>query len=273
LTSSGLTSTTSANDNSLQNAFADLGEALQRYRLWWSLALEDIRQAYRQTVFGIIWAVLSYVIFAVAIITAFTGGKPSPDFAGYIIIGLLTWNYISSVILESSTVFIGAESFIKGIRLPLTLHVLRCVARIGVTTFYAAVGAAALLVVFRAPVHLMGIAAIPAILVLVLTAVAVQILFGTLCSYSRDFKYIIENLMRPVFFITPIFWVGPAGSVQEILERYNPFTHYIQIVRAPIIYGTVPVGSWVISLAISAVLWVAAIFVLRQYRSQIVFWI
>lgn len=273
LTSSENTSFVSANDNSLQDALGDLGEALRRYRLWWSLALEDIRQAYRQTVFGVIWAILSYVIFATAIILAFTGGKPAPDFAGYIIVGLITWNYISSVILESSTVFIGAESFIKGIRLPLTLHVLRCVARIGVTTFYAAIGAAGLLLVFRAPVHLEGLAAIPAILFLVLTAVAVQIIFGTLCSYSRDFKYIIENLMRPVFFVTPIFWVGPVGSVQEIMERYNPFTHYIQIVRAPIIYGTVPQGSWLICLAISTVLWVTAILVLRKFRSQIVFWI
>ena len=273
MTISDPTRTVSANDNSLRDAVGDLVEALGRYRLWWSLALEDIRQAYRQTVFGVIWAIMSYVIFAFAIIMAFTGGKPAPDFAGYIIVGLLVWNYISSIILESSTVFIGAESFIKGIRLPLTLHVLRCVARIGVTTFYAAIGAAGLLVAFSVPVHLMGFAAIPAVLLLVFTAVAVQILFGTLCSYSRDFKYIIENLMRPVFFITPIFWAAPPASVQEIMEKYNPFTHYIQIVRAPIIYGTVPMGSWVITLVITAVLWVAALLVLRKYRSQIVFWI
>ena len=273
MTSSGLTRVFSAKDNTLKNAFGDILEALGRYSLWWSLALEDIRQAYRQTVFGILWAIMSYMIFAIAIIMAFTGGNPAPDFAGYVIVGLLLWTYISSVILESTTVFAGAESFIKGIRLPMTLHVLRCVARISVTTFFAMIGAAILIIYFKAPVHVIGIAAIPAMVFMIFTAVAVQILFGTLCSFSRDFKYILENLMRPLFFITPIFWVAPTGSVQAIMERFNPFTHYIQIVRAPIVYGTIPVGSWMIVLAISAAMWLGAIFVLRNFRTQIVFWI
>lgn len=263
----------SAAAGTLTTAIADITEAISRHRLWWSLAQEDIRQAYRQTVFGVVWAIMSYVIFAFAILMAFTGGNPTPEFAAYVAVGLLVWNFIMAVVLESATVFIGAESFIKGIRLPLTLHIFRCVARIAVTSFYAAIGAAGLLLLFRAEVHLMGLAAIPAIIFLLITAIPVQVILGTLCCYSRDFKYIIDNLMRPIFFVTPIFWMGPTGSIQATMERFNPFTHYIQIVRAPIVYGTVPWGSWYICLALTALFWVGALVVIKQFKSQIVFWI
>jgi len=273
VTISGATRITSAQKGSVREAIADLREAIERHRLWWSLAQEDIRQAYRQSIFGVLWAIFSYVIFAFAILMVFTGGKPTAEFAGYIAVGLLIWNYISGVILESATVFIGAESFIKGIRLPMSLHVMRCVARITVTSLYAMIGAIALLLIFRVPVGPGALAAVPAALFLVFTAIPVQIMLGILCSFSRDFKYVIDNLMRPIFFITPIFWMGPPGTIQATMERLNPFTHYIQIVRAPVIYGVVPYGSWGICIVLTLAFWVIALLALGKFRSQIVFWI
>ena len=75
-----------------------------------------------------------------------------------------------------------------------------------------------------------------------------------------------------MFFITPVFWTHRGqGGLLGFLYQWNPLTHYIDIVRRPVVEGSVPVNSWTITLLLSTLLCVAALVLLGKFNRQIVF--
>src|SRR5690606_14440627 len=112
----------------------------------------------------------------------------------------------------------------------------------------------------------------PAIFLLLLTAPAVAVLFAVIGAFFRDFQFIVMNSMRLLMFITPVFWNhGGVGGWRGNVYHWNPFSHYIDIVRRPVVEGVVPMNSWVITLSISTLLLVAAVTMLGKFQRQIVF--
>ena len=47
------------------------------------------------------------------------------EFIPFLCVGLLIWGFVSSIITEAGALFTGSESYIKQIRLPYSLYVLR----------------------------------------------------------------------------------------------------------------------------------------------------
>jgi ABC-2 type transport system permease protein len=53
----------------------------------------------------------------------------------------------------------------------------------------------------------------------------------------------------------------------------NPFYHFVQIIRAPLLGQAVSIWSWVVVLGITVVGWAVALLVLRNYRSRVSYWV
>ncbi len=66
-------------------------------------------------------------------------------------------------------------------------------------------------------------------------------------------------------------FLGARSGLSEKLYLWNPLTHFIDIVRTPIIQGDAPIRSFVICISITILLWVAAIYLLGKFRNRIVF--
>jgi ABC-type polysaccharide/polyol phosphate export permease len=55
--------------------------------------------------------------------------------------------------------------------------------------------------------------------------------------------------------------------------RFNPFYYYLELMRAPMLGDWPDLEQWGIALAITALLWTAALLLFRKMRSQIVYWL
>ena len=79
--------------------------------------------------------------------------------------------------------------------------------------------------------------------------------------------------MRIGMFVTPIFWThAPGDSIRAVILNWNPFTYFLEIVRAPIVDGRVPLHALAVCGSISPWgLWAVAVLLLGRYRRQIVF--
>ena len=108
---------------------------------------------------------------------------------------------------------------------------------------------------------------IPGLLVITLAAIACSIILGILGARYRDFSYAIRTLMGPVFFLTPILWIPDMLSGNRaMLAELNPFTHFIAIVREPLL-GRVPSTlTYVIALGITFILTGLALRLLGKHR-------
>lgn len=259
----------------LREADRDIVSSLKQRHLWLALAKEDILDTYQHTSIGILWAVFSYsiMVFSLLIVFGLDGQAVDPRFVAHLATGLLAWNFVSMIVTQGATVYLHSESFIKGSGVPLTVYVLHNIARNLILDAFAAIAAIGILLWYGFPKSMVALASLPAILLLVLAAVPVQLMLASLGAYARDVKQIIDNIMRAAFFLTPIFWESSPGSVRETIANWNPFSGFIEIFRAPLARGVVPWDAWSYCIWATGLLWVAGVLVFALTRRKIVLWI
>jgi len=256
-------------------ALRDIVSAMLRYRLWLALAKEDILDTYKHTSIGVLWAVVSYSAFIITLVLIFDAGGTltTEDYVAHVASGLLVWTFMSGVIGQGSNVFTGNISYIRGTRLPFSIFIFHNVAKNLILSSFAASGAILFILYYGKPNSMLWIVSLPAVMLFVLTAIPVQLILGSIGTYVRDTKQIINNMLRSVFFLTPIFWMPEDGTARGTIADWNPLTRYIEIFRAPIVDDVVPWGSWLDCLVVTSAMWLVAVLVFSMARRKIVFWL
>ncbi|WP_456823055.1 ABC transporter permease [Bradyrhizobium sp. USDA 4502] len=243
--------------------------------LWVRLGWNDIRQRYRRSLLGPFWLTASMAIMVVSlgVLYAQLFNTPIDDFLPFLCVGLLVWNLISSFITEAGTLFTGAESYIKQIRLPYSVYVYRSswsklvifahnfVIYFGVIAYFGIwPGATALL-------------AIPGLMLVIFNGALANLCIGIISARYRDVPQVINSAIQIVFFVTPIFWKPELLKSKTYITDFNPFFHLLEIVRAPLL-GTIPTEqNYLAVLLITLInIAVAAAFFAR-YRARIAYWV
>ncbi len=252
-------------------AFADIRDGLRHRRIWLALASEDIWDQYRGTLLGPLWMLVNYFALIAIFLFLFQRGGGVANFPTYAAVGLAVYTYVSETITHSLGLFSGVSNFIKGTRLPLTVYVMRQTMQGVIRASYTVAGALAIMLfteIYPAWPWLWSLLGLGVIL---LTVPATTIVFAMIGTYFPDSRYILSNIMRIGMFVTPVFWVPETRGGIRLFYDYNPFTHFIEIVREPIMLGAPPLRSLAISLAICVGLWVVAILLLGSLRRKVVF--
>src|SRR3954462_4178366 len=101
-------------------AFQDVREGIRLWPLWGRLGWNDIRQRYRRSLLGPFWLTASMAIMVISLGVLYSEifDTPIRDFLPFLCVGLLVWNFLSGFLVEGGALFIGAESYIKQVRLP-----------------------------------------------------------------------------------------------------------------------------------------------------------
>lgn len=252
----------------IRTGLTDIRAGLGKRKIWMALAKEDVGDSLKRTRLGWLSLLLNYLLFVGTLLFVF--GRNDPNYVIYLACGLLVWNFITDTITPSVTLFVGEEAFIKGTVLPLFVYVMRHTMRSTIRASYALIGAVGI-VLYDKGVSTGWLYAVPGMVWIVLTAPAAATILGILGVLMPDLKFFVQNIMRLAFFLTPVFWYPTGGRLRDLLYDWNPFTHYVDIVRQPVISDTIPLHSWAICLALTALVWAIAILLLGLYRKKIVF--
>jgi len=255
-------------------AVADLVDGFSRRELWIALAHDDMRQRFRRTLFGLAWLTISYTVFVAAKVLIFGQliSTPIEWFAVYVTVGFLAWQFMNSIVIDSCTAFINSENWILGIRLPVSVFIFESIARECLVFFYSAIVAVAVLLIVQHPITPVALMVIPAFAIYLINAVFAHMLLGIACMRYRDLSPLIQTLMRVLFFLTPLIWTPEqVGGLQRWLW-WNPFTYFIDIFRAPIVDGVIPVHSWMIVGLMTLVLGIIAFSTFALFRRRLAFW-
>ena len=256
----------------ITEALGDIGRALRLRRVWMALAIEDIGDAHRRTTLGPAWILVNYLVFVGTFIVIFGPHMGGGNYPAYIAVGFLVWGYVSETIALGVTLFLREENFIKGTVLPLSTYVLRQTAQSLIRSSYALVGCVAILAWSGVAVTPAWLAALPGILLIVVTGPAAVLVFAMCGTFFPDMQFVIGNVMRLMLFVTPVIWADGGGSdLRALLYHYNPVTHFLDIVRVPVLDGVVPVQSFVFAALTALALWLLAILLLGRFRRRIVF--
>ena len=257
------------------SGLADIVLALRRGRTWLMPAWYDFVIEHRRTLLGPFWETVQAGVWVLGLwaIFALTLSKTDAHYLAYVAVGMVFWNLISSNISGGSRVFVSKANLIQNINIPLFTHVLRQITETLVEFLFQSPVIVMALVVDRVSVDLVTLLAIPGFLMIVLTAFWVVPLVGIIATRYRDASYAIGSMLRFMFFVSPVFWRPDGLGERAFLAHFNPVTHYLEIVRAPLL-GSVPsVTSWYVVFGITAAGLAVTLFAFHQVRTRIVFWL
>ena len=256
-------------------AIRDIRDGILLWPLWGRLGWNDILQRYRRSLLGPFWLTASMAIMVVSLGVLYANlfKTEIQDFMPFLCVGLLVWNYISSVIGEAGSLFTGSESYIKQIRLPYSLYVYRFVwSRIiifahnfviyfGILLYFAIWPGAAILL------------AIPGFILVTLNVALGSISIGMASARFRDIPQLVGSVIQIAFFMTPVMWKPELLEGRTYIVELNPFYHLIEVMRAPLLGKPFPVDSYIALGLITIVNLLVATMFFRRFRSRIAYWV
>jgi len=265
-------------------AFGDLAAGWQQRRLWGHLGLQDVKQGYRRSVLGPLWITISMAATAVALGVLYSAlfELPLEFFLPYVATGLIVWQFIAGCVNEGAQVFIRNEGLIKHLPSPLSVHVLRLVwYQLLLFAHNAAVYLVLAVLFLRDDVGATVLLAIPALGLLVLNGLWFVLFIGVVATRFRDIPPLTGSLVQLLFFMTPIVWVyedfansaDPRIAERARLAELNPFMHFVQIIRQPLLGQPIEARHWVVAGALTAVGWAVAMLAMRNYRARVSYWV
>ncbi len=253
----------------------DVREGFALVHVWRMLAWQEIKQRYRRSKLGPFWLTISTALL-IAGMGPLYGRLFRQDVGAYmatLAVSYVTWMFLSNLINESGATFIVAESYIKQIKLPLTLHVLRMVWR-NVIVLAHHTPIALLVLVFYPPDTLGYVALVPlSILLIALNGIWLGILLGMLCARFRDIPQIIASLVQVMFFVTPVLWRKEMLGRHRWVADINPLFHFLEVVREPLLGRLPSLKDWVAVLCVTAVGWAVTLALFSRFRGRVAYWL
>ena len=253
----------------------DFVTGLLSWRLWAFLGLQDIRQRYRRSSFGPLWlaAGLGVTILGIGVLYSQILKVPANTYIPFLAISLLIWNTVSTVLIESTSLFQGGAGMITTMKIPYTTFVLRCITRNLIVAAHCAVPVVIAYVFYHYSLHLTAVWALPGLLMLLANLYWMSLLIAIVCLRFRDVAQIIIYTVQIMLFISPILWIPTQVSPTSPAILYNPFYHLLAVVRVPIYQGLVPGRSWSfdVVLLVAGAAVTATTFILN--RRKLVYWL
>jgi len=238
----------------------NLAEMWEFRELIYFLAWRDILVRYKQTVIGVLWALirplLTIVIFTIVFgrfVRVPTGSIPYPILA---LAGLLPWQLFSTAFSESSSSVVGNAQLVSKIYFPRLIMPLSAIVASLADFLVSLFMLAVLIVWYRVPVSA-TIVWMPLFLFLCLIiALGSGIWFAALYVRYRDIRHVIPFIVQLGLYISP---VGFPSSVVPARWRFlyslNPMVGVIDGFRWSLFGGRNPI--YLPGLAISVALSIA----------------
>ena len=256
-------------------ALLDVVQGARAVHLWGALGWQDIRQRYRRSKLGPFWLTISMGVLVGALGTLYAGlfDIEVAVYLPFVTIGFVVWGLISGLITDGCTAFINAESIIKQVSLPLSVHVYRVVWRTLIIFAHNAVIFVVVAILFSIRPGWAGLLALPAVALFCLNGVWVGLLLGLLSARYRDVPQLVASFVQVTFFLTPIIWQPELLTGRAFMLHFNPFFHFLELVRAPAL-GQIPEpASWLAALGVTLVGWLATLVLFCRYRWRIAYWL
>ena len=216
---------------------------------------------------GPLWLTLSLAV-TVAVLSVLYGqllGLALERYVPHLTLGFIARQFIAGVVARSCDVFVRQKAWILNDRRPLSLFVLMDVWENVLEMAHNApvyVGVALLYGIFAGAA---GLQIVPGLALVLLNALWVGLLLGTVCARFRDIAQIVASVMRIAFFVTPVIWMPEMLGSRAHLALYNPFAYFVEILRAPLLGQAVPALTWLLVLAVTAAGWTATCIVFTRY--------
>jgi len=238
---------------------------LWRYRdLFYFLAWRDLLVRYKQTVFGVLWAVLRPFLTMLIFVVVFSqvAGLPSEGvpYAILVLGGMLPWQFFATALSESSSSLVTNANLITKVYFPRIILPASSVI-VALVDFGITLGLLALVMAFYGYLPPPQILLLPVFVLFALVAAMGPGLIATAFNVKyRDFRFVIPFIVQFGLYVSPIGFRSAViedklGSIARLVYAMNPMVGIIDGFRWCIgAEKSLHVPALLISLAVSVLL-------------------
>ncbi len=251
----------------------DLKEIWQYRELFYLLVWRDLKVRYKQTLLGVIWAILQPASTALIFTIVFsriarfeTGEVP---YWLFVLSGFTFWTFISSSLTFASNSLVHHKELVTKIFFPRIILPAAAVGAYFIDLLLTLLILFGGMVIYGTAVS-WKIVFVPVFLFfLLMLTISASLLLAALNVRFRDVKFIIPFFLQVWLFISPVFY-----SSEWIPERWryffalNPVSGCLDGFRH-VLFGTkLDSTSLLISISVTIVLFITAIFVFRRMEDD-----
>ena len=235
----------------------NLFAAFSRYRyLMKQLVARDFKSKYKRSVLGILWSFLNPLLTMVVQYIVFSTLFKSdiPNFALYLLIGIVCFNFFSEATSMSLVSIIGNASLITKVYMPKYIYPLTRVMSSTVNFLLALIPLFIVMAITGEPLR-------PAVLLLPLgifclfcVSLGIGMFLASVMVFFRDTQFLWGVVSMLWMYATPIFY--PESIIPtEFLTIYkmNPLYHIIRFIRILLIDGVSPEPKAYVMMLIASV--------------------
>jgi lipopolysaccharide transport system permease protein len=202
-------------------------------------------------------------------------GTPLEEFLPFLAVSLILWSFISSSLSDGASSFITGEAIIRQLAIPQYVHVLRVLWKNTLMMAHNIVILPLVFLIFLRPPSFSIVLLIPGFLLTLAFLFSVAYLLGLVTARYRDIQQIVASALIVIFYVTPVIWqpsLIPAGTA-HLLLGLNPFYHFLQIIRLPILGQAPTFENWSLAILMTVVAALIAYLAAKKYKNRLAYWV
>jgi lipopolysaccharide transport system permease protein len=207
------------------------------------LTISDLKVKYQSSVLGFAWSLLNPLLMMLVLYLVFNNvfKNNQNHFALYLLIGIISWRFLSIGTSASMMAIVGKPSLVTKIYIPRQVLVMSSVLSSFISSILEFLVLVPLLIILGAGVS-PYILLFPVIhLIYFMIVYGISLILAALYVYYRDLNQIWDVLIQIGFFLSPIVYPLTTVPPQYLMYyRLNPITALMQMNRDVLLYHQPP---------------------------------
>lgn len=240
--------------------------------LFYFFTWRDIKVKYKQTVLGMVWALLQpfvmMIVFSVFFGQVLKVPSDNIPYPIFVYSGLMFWTLFSSGVAHAADSMVGNANIIKKIYFPRLIIPLSSILVSVFDFLMTLIIYIGLLIYYQTPVDLLmlPVKLVFAFLVTTFSTFGLGTLLAALNVKYRDFRYVIPFFIQSLLFLTPVIY--PISIVEnhllKIVLSLNPMAGAISVARSAITGMPIEALPLIISLSGSLVIFITGLALFKK---------
>jgi lipopolysaccharide transport system permease protein len=215
-----------------------------------AIVLRDVKVRYKQSVMGLLWAILMPVIIVAAGVLARLGmsifaNKPfDHSQIASIVVKSVPWAFFVSSIRFSTSSLTGNWNLVTKLAFPKEIFPIAAVISCGFDFLVASAVLIIIGAVLRVPLGWAALWVPVALLLLLSLCVSIGLVLSAMNLFFRDVRHIVEVVLTFAIFFSPVFFdVDMFGRWKSYL-LLNPVAPLLEAIRSSLVSRSTPDLFW-----------------------------
>lgn len=218
-------------------------ELFKRKDLLIYLVTSGLKAQYRNTFLGYLWWIIDPLLMGIVyyLLRVVILNMHGENIGVFLIIGLITWKWISAAISTSAKSISGKAGVITQVYLPKAIFPLASTLT-QLINFSFGLVVVAIFLGFYKLVPGPEVLWLPVIMIIQFMFLsAISLVLGYYCAFIRDIDNILSHLLRFWFYASPVIWeTGRMPARFDYLVNLNPASTFLVSYRNIFMYQTGP---------------------------------